>query len=91
MSSVNPSASHPLVGVYFHRLDNKGKIKNQGVVRGIDGRMVIVTLFSWLDGRATDVCAMKKSVLFSKAFRLYPDREAMDMALRKEQEKARRT
>lgn len=69
--------------MFFHRLKD-GKILNQdAVIDAYDG-LVIVQLFSWIDGRPTTVHRMNKRTLYGKNFALYPNQEEMQAAYDKE-------
>ncbi len=61
-------------GLYLHTLKG-GEIDRQGLVIAIDGDVVLVQLFSWLDGRATQVTPMTRAVVYSDACILYADRD----------------
>lgn len=76
---VTPKSGSSLVGMWLHTLDN-GVINWQGRIIGLDGEIALVQLFSWMDGSASKVEPIPKSVLYSEGCTLYADGEAMKAA-----------
>lgn len=78
--------SQGLIGLFVHRLDGQGNVRNQGHVIGIDTGLAIVQRFSFFDGTPTDVICVPISELTDEAqYRLYRDNESMVLAYFKEQ------
>jgi hypothetical protein len=61
---------HPLVGLYLHTFKTE-KIHYQGMVYAVDGDNCLVQLFSWMDGRPTNIEVMPKSKIYSSEVKLY--------------------
>ena len=67
-----------LIDMYLHTLDDEGKICWQGCICHVDGDVVLVQLFSWLDGRPTNIETMQKADVYDRTkTRLYHSSEAM--------------
>lgn len=71
----HPAASHPLVGMFLHTLNQDGEIQYQGHILAVDGETVLVQIFEWLMGEATEIRPFEKSVIYSTECVLYPDSE----------------
>lgn len=76
-----------LVGMFVHTFKTWStgvmRINYQGQIIGIDGDMVLVQLFSWLDGGETNVEGIPRSVLYSDC-KLYATSGHMKEAWEKE-------
>ena len=78
----HPAADHPLVGMCMHTLKD-GEVCWQGHILGVDGDVVLVQLYSWMDGGPTSVEVMNKSEIYSERCRLYSTHEDMNIAYEK--------
>ncbi len=75
-AGVRPPAVHggkdALVGYFGHRLDADGHIRNQfEIVRKVSEEMYAIQLFSYIDGRPTNVEVVSLAELRSQNMRLY--------------------
>lgn len=68
------SPQNGLCGMWLHTL-KEGKINYQGHVVAVDGNHVLVQLFSWLTGGATNVIALDKEEIYSERVILYASQE----------------
>jgi hypothetical protein len=71
---------HPLVGMCLHTFNARGEIRYQGHIIGIDGDVVLVQLYSFLDGSPTRVEKMSKSDVYSSSCQLYATHDDMNAA-----------
>lgn len=77
-----PMAAKPvlsgLVGMFLWTLHARGTPNLQGTVVSVDGDVALVQLFSWLDGRPTQVEAIAKSQLLDSSMcRLFATNQNM--------------
>jgi len=81
-ASSNKSATHPLVGCYFHTFkdDSKSEFELQGQFRGVDGDVLIADTFSWVDGDDYRVVVMPKELVYSGRCQIYASRESFHSA-----------
>jgi hypothetical protein len=81
-----------LVGMFVHTFkpwsNGEMRINYQGQIIGIDGDMVLVQLFSWIDGGDTNVEGIPRSVLYSDC-KLYATSDHMKLAWEKEERRFR--
>lgn len=78
VSSHHGSAANDngLVGLYGHSRDDDGKIDWQFQITGMVGsEACTIQLFSWMDGRATDIKIVLVSDLTTKQYSLYGSRD----------------
>lgn len=76
---MTPDRSVPtgLVGLFLHTWSEDGVLEYQGHIVGLDGDVVLVELFSWLDGCPTVVKPFAKEYVLSARVTLYVDAEMM--------------
>jgi len=59
------------VGLFLHTFEEDGSVNYQGRIIGVEGDSMLVQLFSWIDGRPTNVVPMERSFIYSPSCRLY--------------------
>lgn len=68
---ASPSGNDPLKGLFGHSIVD-GNIEWQFLVKGATGDRHAVQLFSWLDGRPTDIKFINTADLTGPGYNLYP-------------------
>lgn len=64
-----------LEGLFIHYIWEKNRGYYQGHIKAVDNGMILVQLFSWLDGRPTNMAVLPKSLLMRTTTKLYDDEE----------------
>jgi hypothetical protein len=72
----------PFVGLYFHKIDPKGKIAQQGKIKMVRGNIAFLITFCMFDGGPLDhlETATAEDLFNPKEFKLYDDPFYMRMA-----------
>lgn len=65
----------PLMGMWLHTFNDDGSYHWQAKVVAVDGDVVLIQLFSWLDGCQTNIEKVTKEFVYSSKCRLYANRE----------------
>lgn len=77
--NVKRMSDHPLVGKWLHTLKDGSVIEWQAEIIGVDGDVVIVQLYEWFAGCASQIATLPKADVYDPSkCRLYPTNEHMN-------------
>ena len=85
-TKMRPSAQNfngGLSGLFLHVLDEFGEILNQGYIKAEVGEFLLIQLFSFMDGRETEIRPFNKEKLLNGGAKFYPNNQEMNFAYHK--------
>ncbi len=90
-ASASPEqvSTDPLKGLFGHSIDEAGDVIWQFYIRGAVGDSHSVQMFSWLDGRPTNVQFIKTADLTGTGYKLYSSEEEWNFAAEKDMARRR--